>query len=170
MRAIVQSFMDQHPHNPKMDGFSVKEVGIVSGRFSHSYLPIPVDQLKLITWTAQIYTLHSRIQDMDEKRSRHRGLTRPVPENTSFERTSPRKNAKQIQMLPPSTTASPNGLQRAGHGTASPLSSLGWTPTLMNSGGPYPLGSSPEEDHPQRLSVCLNLANRQQRFRGVQSS
>ncbi|KAK8847577.1 hypothetical protein IAR55_005436 [Kwoniella newhampshirensis] len=138
MRQIVQSFMEQHPHDPKADDFSQKEAAI-------------------------IYTIHRRALEMEEKRAR-RLAPRLSLDNTSFERSSRRNSEKNAMAAPPVPSGDHSGVSSAPSNDGSrpvPLTS----PASRQSHprmSPYPAGSglgptppnvsaSPEEDHPQRL-------------------
>jgi hypothetical protein len=129
MRQILQSFMKQHPHDAKMDDFSQKE-------------------------TAIIHTLHRRAQEIEEKRSR----TRPsFKEKVSAERTqpnaSPRGSFDARMPAPPVPIKS----ESMGSGTNTPIRSP--ISMFVNRESPFGpqhvtppgMGSSPEDDHPQRL-------------------
>ena len=83
MREIVQSFMEQHPHDPAADEFSQKEAAIVSVRCWPAGQSVNV----------QISTLYKRAEEAAEKQSRgqYRFETRS---NVSIERGTPAVSAK----------------------------------------------------------------------------
>lgn len=137
MRMIVQSFMEQHPHDPKADDFSQKEAAI-------------------------IYTLHRRAQEMEERRTR-RNAPRWSADNTSSQRPAPRSTGTRSAMHSPPHPAPESKDKQA---TSEPSRSVPLLPSPSGSvqayfkgsyygqnSGPTPpgLGTSPEEDHPQRL-------------------
>ncbi|KIR54550.1 nuclear protein [Cryptococcus gattii Ru294] len=134
MRMIVQSFMEQHPHDPKADDFSQKEAAI-------------------------IYTLHRRAQEMEERRQRRYGPRRSA-DNLSFQRSSPRNTGTRSAMhSPPQPTLESSEKQATSEPSRSAplLSPCGSAPSYFKGTpygqglGPTPPGVSPEEDHPQRL-------------------
>ncbi|WWC86725.1 uncharacterized protein L201_001603 [Kwoniella dendrophila CBS 6074] len=129
MKQIIQSFMEQHPHDPNADDFSQKEAAI-------------------------IYTLHQRAQQIESQRS----ARKPAPpagrlsvDNTSFERSS--SMAAPPQPTPPhSGDHGSSGPRNAALPAISPQSYVRASP-YTSSMGPTPpgMGQSPEDDHPQRL-------------------
>ncbi|WVR04770.1 hypothetical protein IAU60_001782 [Kwoniella sp. DSM 27419] len=127
MKLIVQAFMEQHPHDPKADEFSQKEAAI-------------------------IHTLHRRAQEMEDRVSS--GDRRPrLTDNTSFERSSKSMPAPPVP-TPPATGgsgASSDGGRNVPLPAISPQSYMRASPHASMGPTPPGLGTSPEEDHPQRL-------------------
>ncbi|OCF45779.1 nuclear protein [Kwoniella heveanensis CBS 569] len=136
MKQIVQSFMEQHPHDPKADDFSQKEAAI-------------------------IYTLHQRAQEMEERRNQRRNSSlvpsggRLSHDNTSFERSSKSMPAPPVPTPPlsgehsASNSAEPKSVPLPAISPQSYVRASPYAPSM----GPTPpgMGTSPEDDHPQRL-------------------
>ncbi|WWC59664.1 uncharacterized protein I303_102226 [Kwoniella dejecticola CBS 10117] len=136
MKQIIQSFMEQHPHDPKMDDFSQKEAAI-------------------------IYTLHQRAQQMESQRLAKKSITshsgRLSVDNTSFERSTSKPPSGSSMGAPPNPTP-PHSSDGSGGPRNAPLPAISPQSFVRASPyntslGPTPpgMGTSPEEDHPQRL-------------------
>nr|XP_019008291.1 uncharacterized protein I206_06846 [Kwoniella pini CBS 10737]OCF47072.1 hypothetical protein I206_06846 [Kwoniella pini CBS 10737] len=136
MKQIIQSFMEQHPHDPKMDDFSQKEAAI-------------------------IYTLHQRAQQMETQRQAKKAgpshTNRLSVDNTSFERSTSKPPSGSSMGAPPNPTP-PHSSDGSGGPRHVPLPAISPQSYVRASPyntslGPTPpgVGTSPEEDHPQRL-------------------
>ncbi|EIW71030.1 hypothetical protein TREMEDRAFT_27559 [Tremella mesenterica DSM 1558] len=151
MRKIMKSFMDQYPHDPKADDFSQKEVGI-------------------------IYTLHRRAMANEELRAKeerrmkeeshrphpphHSHPAHPTthPDRPSFTAISSERDNRPSPPHPhpsnprPSTSGGPPTTNPNQTPSRSPLVNS----FLRNEGRAHShsspgMGSSSEDDHPQRL-------------------
>ncbi|WRT64595.1 uncharacterized protein IL334_001528 [Kwoniella shivajii] len=136
MKQIIHSFMEQHPHDPKADDFSQKEAAI-------------------------IYTLHQRAQQMEAQRQARRPSARSgrlSMDNTSFERSTSKPPSTSSMGAPPNPGPSHPGENGSGGPRSTPLPAISpqsfvraspYAPSM----GPTPpgMGTSPEDDHPQRL-------------------
>jgi hypothetical protein len=138
MRQILKSFMEQHPHDFKMDDFSQKE-------------------------TAIIHTLYRRAQEIEERRAR---AARPsLKENISAERTQTKSTSSPRGSLDASMPAPPLPIKADGVGSGtntpirSPVSMFVSRESPFNGQNITPpgMGSSPEEDQPQKLYVDAAL-------------